>query len=120
MKKNKPMSDFSWPFARRRQTWIDEADRLSEDAGDLYEQALFKAAEHDKSRSAKKAANHYEHAGEYYQRAGLGLAARNSFLTAAECWSLIGDERACERCEHAADQIRTYWEDEENHESEGE
>ena len=103
-------SEFRWPFAKRRQTWIAEADRISNEAADLFSEGEFAAS--NRVKKLKRAASLYEHAAEFYKRAGLGLAAHYTYDSAAEVWSILGDEDSTKHCEEMADQIETFWDDE--------
>lgn len=113
MKKVK--NDFSWPFSKRRQTWIAEGDRLSSIAADAVEDIDLTGDESPRAvKARKRAAAMYEHAAEYYRRAGLGLAARNSLLSASIEWELAGNRDADRRCADEADNIDPYWGDDNN------
>lgn len=110
----KKVKDFSWPFSKRRQTWIAEADRLSNRAGDLVEDIDFKDICEGSIKSRKQAAAAYEHAAEYYRRAGLGLAAQDCLWNASVEWELAGNDDAACRCEKAAEEIDPYWGDDDD------
>lgn len=110
----KVKNDFSWPFSKRRQTWIAEGDRLSNLAADAVVELDLSGDESPSALKARKrAAAMYEHAAEYYRKSGLGLAAKNSLIDAAIEWGLAGNRDADSRCERAADDIETYWGEEE-------
>ena len=113
MSKQRKMNEFRWPFSKRRQAWISQADTLSTEAAELYEEGEF-SGDAGAIRKMKKAANHYEHAAEFYRKAGLGLAAANSYETAAEVWSTLGDAESAVHCEERASTIEVFWEDEDD------
>lgn len=107
--KKKVKNDFSWPFSKRRQTWIAEGDRLMDRAADAIEDIECRDNKDREVRDRKKAAAMYEHAAEYYRRAGLGLAAKNCLMNASIEWELAGSTDAADRCEIAGDHIDPYW-----------
>ncbi len=111
MRKKQVESDFSWPFSKRRQTWISEGDRLSDGGDQTYNDCVFKKGE-AMARGMKKSAAYYENAAEYYRRAGLGMMAQICLMDASECWSEIGNHDASRRCERLATEIDVYWEEE--------
>lgn len=115
MSKKKPVGkDFEWPFAKYRQVWIAEADRITGNADSAYEEAAFIQSDSRRARLMKKSASLYEHASELYRRAGLGLLAREVLFEAADCWYQLGDEESCRQAESKAEEIDPYYEDEED------
>jgi hypothetical protein len=103
--------EFRWPFAKHRISWIAEADRISDEASDLYGEGEFAPAPGG-IKKMKRAASLYEHAAEFYRKAGLGLAAYNSYDCAATVWSELGDAESAVHCEEIMDKIELFWEDE--------
>lgn len=104
-------NEFRWPFAKHRITWIAEADKISDEAADLYEEGEFADGQAG-IKKLKRAASLYEHAAEFYRKAGLGLASANSYENAATVWSELGDAESAVHCEEMASKIELYWEDE--------
>jgi hypothetical protein len=103
---------FRWPFSWQRQLRIDNGDRISYKAGDVFESAIYSEDEKKKNRLARKAARLYEKAASCYEKAGLGLAARNCILCASESWGLAEDDDLANECDRLAEKINTYWEEE--------
>ena len=107
MRKKMSSNEFRWPFAKHRLSWIAEADRISNDAADLYEESEFAGS--NGLKKLKRSASLYEHAAEFYKKAGLGLASQNSYWTAAEVWENAGDDLSAKHCEEKAMAITTFW-----------
>jgi hypothetical protein len=111
MSNQRKMNEFRWPFAKHRITWVAEADRISDEAASFYAEGEFAPAPGG-IRKMKRAASLYEHAAEFYRKAGLGLAAYNSYECAAEVWSELGDAECAVHCEELMEKIELFWEDE--------
>lgn len=110
MGKPRKMENFRWPFAKRRQTWIAEADSILSRADDQQEKYMYADSESAKKKHLKRAASLYEHAAEFYRRAGLGLMARESFIQAMECWEFANDQESSSHAKEKASEIDTYYE----------
>ena len=109
----KKQNPFSWPFSLHRQTWIEKADKFLSVAADAAGEATASGEDSPLGfRKYRKAARYYERAAEYYRKAGLGVMSQGSWQDAAECWSIVGEQDECLRCERSADSIDTYYEDE--------
>lgn len=117
MKKSRKMNEFRWPFAKRRQTWIAEADKISAEAANLFSEGEFAAT--NRLKKLKRAASLHEHAAEFYRKAGLGLAAANSYDAASDVWAVVGDQDATKHCEEMSAKIDRFWIDEEGEEGNG-
>ena len=103
---------FQWPFSRQRQLRVQCGDRLSSEAGDIIESAIYCEDEQRRNRLARKSARLYEKAASCYENAGLGLAARNCILCASESWAWAEDDDLAIGCDRRAETIDTYWEEE--------
>jgi hypothetical protein len=123
MKRKKSMGEnFSWPFSKHRQQWIETADEIAQRVGE--ERASIESCEWRppkcRSRYVRFAKN-YSLAASYYRSAGLGLAARLCYRQAIECWKIIesryeDDENAPRNIANytkKAEFIETYWESDE-------
>ena len=109
----KKQNPVSWPFSLHRQTWIEKADKFLSVAADAAGEATASGEDSPLGfRKYRKAARYYERAAEYYRKAGLGVMSQGSWQDAAECWSIVGEQDECLRCERSADSIDTYYEDE--------
>lgn len=105
-KKRKPQGPFQWPFARWRQQWIAEGDRLVAQAEEVKNEGLVRRARYE------QAAKLYLKSAGFYRRAGLGLCAATSYQDAADCYSLLGNVDEVKSCEEKADAIPVYYEEE--------
>jgi hypothetical protein len=113
MSNQRKMNEFRWPFAKHRISWIAEADRIMDEADDFYEEGEF-ATRPGGIKKLKRAAALYEHAAEFYRKAGLGLASYHSYESAAVVWSELGDAESAVHCEELMEKIELFWEDEED------
>lgn len=109
-KKNNP---FGWPFAKQRQCWIADGDRLIAEAAELLDDPAIQPFLPNQRKRYAKAARLYIKSADFYRRGGLGLMAQASWQDAAECYAVLGEEDEVKRCELRADSIITYWDDEE-------
>jgi len=101
-----------WPsFTRFRLTWIDEADRIMKDCGEL---SVVDVNRYDKSRRLwRRAAKLYERAADFYRRAGLGIMGMLAWKKAAACYADLDMHEDASRCTHKADLIPVFWTEEE-------
>lgn len=111
-KKRKKQDPFAWPFSRNRQCWIAEADRMIANAAELLDDPAVGPFLPSQFARYRRAAKIYERSADTYRRAGLGLMAQGSWQDAAECWSMIGDQEQCHRCETQAANTPVYYDGE--------
>jgi hypothetical protein len=109
--------DSHWSsFTKARSTWIHEADRIMADCGG------WTAAEVNRDdasrRHWRRSAKLYERAADFYRRADLGLAASLAWETAATCYFALGMHEDADRCQHKADTIPLFWNDDDTSSSE--
>ena len=109
-KKNK--SSYRHPFNQWRMSWIDMADSLIAEAEELLDDPAKKPHLPSQTSRYFRAARLYEKSARFYRQAGLGLMAQGSYQDAAECWSMVGDEDGCRRCEGRSSEIPEYWSEE--------
>lgn len=106
-------NNFSWPFSKNRQMWIDTADRCVAKASHEIE-GVDEPLTPQHHRQYRRAALTYERSAIYYRKAGLGVMAQASWQDAKECWAAIGDQEGFGRCGLAEATIDTYWEDDDD------
>ena len=112
MKKRQKKSEFSWPFSKRRQCYIAEADAMIARAEELVDYPSVKPYLPIQFSRLRRAAKTYEQSALLYRKAGLGLMAQGSWQDAAECYVRIGDDDECHRCENEANVIPVYYDEE--------
>lgn len=69
------------------------------------------AAEQDSRLAWWTSSVHFKLAAHGYRRAGLGLLAKQQWLSCADCLEKIGSVEAAAQCRREAEVIPTYWED---------
>jgi hypothetical protein len=102
---SKNKGPFRWPFAKWRQQWIAEGDRLVAQAEEVKNEGLVRRSRYE------AAAKLYIKSAGFYRRAGLGLCAATSYQDAADCYSVLGDDTGCKSCEEKAEAIPVYYEE---------
>jgi hypothetical protein len=112
MKRGKKKNPFAWPFSKHRQCYIAEADAMIDRAGELVDDPNVKPYLPNQFARYRRAAKIYEHSAILYRKAGLGLMAIGSWQDAADCYTAIGDEDQCKRCESEAVAVPVYYEEE--------
>lgn len=88
---------------RARKTQIREADK-----------SYALAEEHRGKSRHQQAAKQYEQAANLYRICGLGLLAKNAYVSAAVAYEHIENENGTERCGMRARAVPVYW-DESHH-----
>jgi lysine/ornithine N-monooxygenase len=108
----KKKNEFAWPFSKKRQCYIAEADAMLVRAGELVDDPAVKPYLPNQFARYRRAAKVYEQSAILYRKAGLGLMAIGSWQDAAECYSTLGDDENCKRCECEASHVPVYYEEE--------
>lgn len=106
-------SPYAWPFAKKRTSWINQADTFLSVAQSSLSQCENSVPETPlEFRHWRRAARYMARAAELYRKAGLGKAARDAFLGACDCWQAVNQADERSQCLASAESIDVYWEGE--------